>query len=300
MALHQLEPDEASVTDVYSYEIAPALTIDPGDTVVVRTLDSSGHLQRQRTPGEQQPLMLPERRGHCLAGPIAVRGAAPGNVLAVRFDSLKPDSWGFTAAGGRDNVLNRRLGTTEATSHLLWELDGDTGVNQLGVRVPLAPFLGVVGVAPHEPGTHSTAPPRTRSGGNIDCKALTAGSTLYLPVNVPEAYLFVGDGHAAQGDGEVGGTAIECGMTTQLTVELLEHGAVDAVHAITPTARITFGFGADLNDAMGDALSMMLTWMQALHGWDRPTALAVAGTIVDLRITQVANQTWGVHAVLPT
>lgn len=302
MTVHRLEPDPASVSDVLTYEAAPVLTIDAGDTAVVRSLDAAGHLQRQMSPGEQQPRMFANGRGHCLVGPIVVRDAAPGQVLAVRFDWLRQDPWGYTQAGGKDDPLNRMLGTaTLAPAHLLWELDvaAGIGVNQLGHRLPLAPFLGVTGLAPDEPGSHSTIPPRTHGGGNIDCRELIAGSTLFLPVTVPGAYLFVGDGHAAQGDGEVGGTAIECGMTSQLTVTLLDEVPVRSVHAITPTARITFGFDADLNLATGAALSAMLTWMQALSGLDRSTVLALASTAVDLRITQVANQTWGVHAVLP-
>jgi len=118
-----------------------------------------------------------------------------------------------------------------------------------------------------------------------------------------------GDGHAAQGDGEVGGTAIECPMTTEATVDLITGHLVAGdlttgrplagVHAETPAGRITFGFDADLNVAMGDALDAMVTWMQLLYDLDKATALALASTCVDLRITQVANQTWGVHAVLP-
>lgn len=178
-------------------------------------------------------------------------------------------------------------------------IDTGTATNQHGATVPTAPFLGVMGTAPREPGEHSTIPPRTRSGGNIDCRDLVAGTTLYLPVNVPGGYLFVGDGHAAQGHGEVGGTAIECGMTTELTVSVVDHPAVDTVRALTPRGRITFGFRADLNSAAGDALAAMLTWMQDLLGMPRPEALALAGVTADLHITQIANRTWGVHAVLP-
>jgi acetamidase/formamidase len=302
LTVHRLEPSPGSVRDAYSHEVAPALTVDPGDSIIVRTLDASGHLEQQETPGEDRPMMFATRRGHCLAGPIAVRGARPGQLLSVRLASLRTDSWGYTAAGGRDNVLNRMLGTADREpAFLLWALDPDAGVgvNQHGLRVPLAPFLGVIGVAPAEPGEHSTIPPRSRVGGNIDCKELTAGSVLYLPVAVPDAYLFAGDGHAAQGDGEVGGTAIECGMTTELVVDLHDEAALDAVHAVTPTARITFGFSADLNAATGEALSAMLTWMQQLFGLDRRTLLALESTMVDLRVTQVANEVWGVHAVLP-
>jgi acetamidase/formamidase len=117
-------------------------------------------------------------------------------------------------------------------------------------------------------------------------------------VLVPGALLSLGDGHAAQGDGEVGGTAIECAMTSEVVLDVEQERPVPGIHAETPEARITFGFDADLNAASAEALGAMLTWMQALHGLERPAALALASTAVDLRVTQVANGTWGVHAVL--
>jgi acetamidase/formamidase len=157
----------------------------------------------------------------------------------------------------------------------------------------------VTGVAWDEPGEHSTISPRAVGGGNIDCKELVAGSILYLPVAVPGALLSIGDGHAAQGDGEVAGTAIECGMATGLQLELVTERPVPGVHAETPAGQITFGFSPDLNAAMGDALEAMLTWLQASYGVGKATALALASPVLDLRVTQVANQSWGVHAVLP-
>jgi acetamidase/formamidase len=127
-----------------------------------------------------------------------------------------------------------------------------------------------------------------------------AGSTLWLPVQVDDALLYLGDGHAAQGDGEVGGTAIECPMTTEVRIDLVDRRPLPSVHAETPAGRITFGFDADLDVATGDALDAMVTWLAALLDLDRATALAFASAVVDLRVTQVANQTWGVHALLPT
>jgi acetamidase/formamidase len=162
----------------------------------------------------------------------------------------------------------------------------------------LRPFLGVVGMPPGEPGDFSTVPPRAAGGGNIDCRELVAGSVLYLPVTVPGAMLCVGDGHARQGDGEVGGTAVECPMTTELVLSLDDAPALRTIHALTPTDRITFGFNADLNAASAEALGAMLTWMQDLYGLERTKALAVASAVVDLRVTQIANEVWGVHAVL--
>jgi acetamidase/formamidase len=304
MPHHVLEPGPGTVTDVFSRDLPPVLTVDPGDTVQVRSLNASGHLTRQNYPGDRPPELLASRRGHCLTGPIAVRGAEPGDVLAVRLLALTPDDWGFTVAGGRDTPLNRRLGLgpgADGPAWLLWEIDAgrEVATSQLGHTVATGPFLGVIGVAWDEPGEHSTVPPRPVGGGNIDCRELVAGSALFLPVAVPGALLSAGDGHAAQGDGEVAGTAIECGMTTDLRLDLASEVPVPGVHAITPAARITFGFSPDLNTAMGDALDAMLTWLQLLLGVDRATALAAASPVVDLRVTQVANQTWGVHAVLP-
>ena len=109
---------------------------------------------------------------------------------------------------------------------------------------------------------------------------------------MPGALLSIGDGHAAQGDGEVAGTAIECGMTTELQLELVTDRPVPGVHAETPAGQITFGFSPDLNAAMGDALDAMLTWLQASYGVGKATALALASPVLDLRVTQVANQSW--------
>lgn len=301
MAEHRLDPTPDTVTDVFSRDLPPVLTVDPGDRLVVHTLNCAGQLRRPSVPGEAVPSLIDPRRGHCLVGPIAVRGAEPGMVLAVRLEELVPDGWGFTVAGGRDTWLNRRLGVADAPQTcLVWDLDDERriGVNDRGLAVDLAPFLGVIGFPPAEPGEHSTIPPRPAGGGNIDCRDLVAGSTLYLPVTVPGALLSIGDGHAAQGDGEVGGTAIECGMTTTLVLDLVADPPLKTVHAETPTSRITFGFNADLNEATADALDAMLSWIQSSYGVDKVEALALASPAVDLRVTQVANQTWGVHAVL--
>jgi acetamidase/formamidase len=302
MARHQLDPAPATTAQVFSRELPPVLTVEPGDTVVLRSLDAGGHLERQYVPGDDVPTMFAEWRGHCLTGPIEVRGARPGDVLAVRFVSMRPDDWGWTSAAGRDTALTRRLGLHEApAARLLWQIDADAAVavSDLGHTVRIAPFHGVAGVAWDEPGEHSTIPPRAVGGGNIDCKELVAGSVLYLPVAVPGALLSIGDGHAAQGDGEVAGTAIECGMTTELQLDLVTDRPVPGVHAQTPAGQVTFGFSPDLDAAMGDALDAMLTWMQAGYGVDKATALALASPVLDLRVTQVVNQSRGVHALLP-
>ncbi|MCJ1715722.1 acetamidase/formamidase family protein [Curtobacterium sp. VKM Ac-2922] len=303
MTHHRIDASSDTVADVFDAERAPVLRVGPGDTVTVRTLNAAGYTERLAEAGAEAPTLIPSRRGHCLVGPIAVTGARPGQVLAVRFDDLVPDDWGYTASGGVDSPVTRALGLTDPASRgpLLWEVDAAAGTarNQLGLGVRTAPFLGVVGLPPEPTGEHSTIPPRPVGGGNIDCRELVAGATLYLPVTVPDALLSVGDGHAAQGDGEVSGTAVECGMTTTMTLALLDPAPVAGIHADTPAGRITFGFDADLNTATTTALDAVVDWIAGEHDITRAEALAMASVTVSMRVTQVANRTWGVHALLP-
>jgi len=221
-------------------------------------------------------------------------------ILGIRVRALEPASWGWNEAGGKPTRVNRRLGLPGGTpTPLLWRIDsaGNVAVDQAGRRVGLRPFLGVIGLAPAEPGIHSTVPPRL-SGGNIDCKELVAGSTVYLPIACSGGLLSVGDGHAAQGDGELSESAIECGMTSELGIELLGRGDVPAPCAVTPSGRITLAFDTDLDEAMFRAADAMLGWLEKLLSVDRGTAVALASVVVDLRITQVVNEVSGVHACL--
>ena len=196
-------------------------------------------------------------------------------------------------------AYNRALGVVGDGIVRAYTLADGVGVDQDGRRVLLRPFLGVMGMPPDEPGTHSTIPPR-RCGGNLDCKELVSGTTLYLPIEVEGALFSTGDGHAAQGDGEVSGTAIECPMErAELTFSLSE------LPVSTPTARtathwITMGLDEDLDTAALHALNAMLDLLQRELGVSRRDALAYASIHVDLRVTQLVNETKGVHACLPS
>jgi acetamidase/formamidase len=163
--------------------------------------------------------------------------------------------------------------------------------------VRLAPFLGVLGMPPIGHGVHSTTPPR-RQGGNIDCKELVAGTTLYLPIPVDGALFSAGDGHAAQGDGEVSGTAIECPSRARLTLDLRDDLQLEWPIARVDGAWLAFGFDEHLGLAAKKATDGMLALMQREHGLDAGDALALASVVVDLRVTQVVNGQLGVHAVL--
>jgi acetamidase/formamidase len=281
------------------------LTIDSGDTVRYRLLDAGWNLERPRPDGEHRKFGPREPEldaGHALCGPIALRGAEPGMTIEVEIGELRPGGWGWTVAGGWDSPLNRRLGVVEGEETVLvWELEPDAGVgrDQFGHELALRPFLGVIGLPPAEPGRHPTAPPR-RTGGNIDCKELVTGSRLFLPVEVAGGLLSAGDGHALQADGEASGTAIECPMDlAELTVHLHPDLRLTTPRAETPAGTLTFGFDADLDEAMAIALDAMLQVMGERHGLARREALALASLVVELRITQVVNGVRGVHAVLP-
>jgi acetamidase/formamidase len=164
--------------------------------------------------------------------------------------------------------------------------------------VSLAPFLGVIGMPPPSPGIHSTGPPR-KWGGNIDCKLLVAGSTLYLPIPVDGALLSAGDGHAAQGDGEVSGTAIECPLeSAQLTLEVRGDLDLRSPVARIANAWVAFGFDEDLDLAAEQAMATMLDLMERELALERKHALALSSVVVDLHVTQIVNGAKGVHAVL--
>jgi acetamidase/formamidase len=220
--------------------------------------------------------------GHALAGPISVRGAKAGQTLAVRIDDVQPGSWGVTY-GGENHAVS-------------WELADGVG-RALGHELDLAPFLGVMGMPPAEPGMHSTIPPRP-SGGNIDCKELVAGTTLYLPIPVDGALFSAGDGHAAQGDGEVSGTAIETPATAQLTLDVRDDLQLEWPIARIDGAWLTFGFHEHLGLAARIAVDGMVALMGRELGVFGGDALVLASVGVDLRVTQVVNETLGIHAVL--
>lgn len=305
MAIHEVKPTRENLHGTFSRDIDPILTIEPGDTVRFETLDAGWGLEAFPEDGSDRKTFEPYDdeldAGHALCGPIAVRGAQPGQTLVVRIDELRAGSFGFNAAGGPNPSRAEPFGLSADLRLLLrWELDRDKMVatNHLGHQVAMRPFLGVMGLPPADPGHHATAPPRV-TGGNLDCKELVPGTKLFLPIAVEGGRFSTGDGHAAQGDGELSGTAIECPMElAALTFDVLDDMPIDVPHALTPDAWITFGVNEDLDEAMYQAVNAMLDLIMRLHDVDRGTAMALASTVVDVRVTQVVNGVKGCHAVL--
>ena len=279
--IHELPLERRTLHGHFSPDLAPVLTVAPGDSVVFRSLSSGWRWAPDREfLAERDPAL---DGGHALNGPVEVRGAKAGHTLVVRIDEVRPGDWGVTFGDGEP---------------FGWTIRDGVATDERGATVALSPFLGVIGMPPPEPGVHSTAPPR-RWGGNIDCKLLVAGTTVYLPVPVEGALLSAGDGHAAQGDGEVSGTAIECPLEhVQLTLELQDGPELRMPVARTADAWLTFGFDEDLDVAAELATATMLDLLEREHGLDRPYAIALASVVVDLHVTQVVNGSKGVHAVL--
>jgi acetamidase/formamidase len=296
VALHEIPLERRTLHGHFSRDLAPILTVESGDSIGLACLNSGW-----RTAEHE---VFPERdeeldAGHALIGPVEVRGARAGQMLEVSIEELRIGAGGVTQAGGFATPLNERLGVEDGeTLTLLWSLDADsaTGRSDAGHEVGLAPFLGVIGMPPDEPGIHSTAPPR-RCGGNIDCKELVAGTKLFLPIPVDGALLSAGDGHAAQGDGEVSQLAIEAPMERAvLTLSVRDDLRLEWPMAWTPDAWLTFGFDEDLDEAAAIAIDGMLALLQREHGLVRREALALASVVVDLRVTQLVNGSRGIHA----
>jgi acetamidase/formamidase len=307
VAQHYIEPNEQTLHGVFSRDLPPVLTIDSGDTVVFRTLDADWNLgPRTSTRSDDKPPQFGPRpkgheHGHALCGPVAIRGAQPGMTLAVHINEVIPGTFGFTAVGGWPHAVNVRLGVESDGTYLLWTLDPETmkATNQFGQTVGLRPFMGVMGMPVDEPGLQSTIPPRV-TGGNIDCKELVAGSTLYLPIAVAGGLFSTGDGHGRQGDGESCVTAIECPIErASLTFELLPDRHLESPRAKTAEGWVTFGLAEDLNEATMQALERMVALMMERYGLPKHQAFGLASVLADLRITQIVNQVRGVHMVLP-
>jgi acetamidase/formamidase len=303
--LHEIPLERRTLHGHFSRDLEPVAEVRPGDVVRFATLDAGWGVEPPREDGSQRerfsPLDEELDAGHALIGPVAVLGAVAGQTLAVGIEEVRVGPFGWSVAGGWSTPLNDRLGVGEGESRVLaWELDADAalGRDRDGREVSLAPFLGVLGMPPPEPGVHPTGPPRAW-GGNLDCKELVVGTTLFLPIPVDGALFSAGDGHALQGDGEVSSTAIECPLDrAQLSLSLRDDFELAAPIARTRDSWLAFGLGETLDEAAGNAIEGMLQLMERELGLERRDALALASLVVDLRITQVVNGVQGVHAVL--
>lgn len=289
----------------FSAGLKPVLTIDSGERVTMSSV--SGAPNQLPPPPFTIPEALPAIHAanagqhflvHMCTGPVAVRGAKAGQVLQVDIERIEPSfDWGYTlirplAGALPDDFPESRL------FHVAIDKTRMIGRMPWGQDIPLKPFYGVMAVAPPASwGTIPTPPPR-RNGGNMDLKELVVGTTLYLPVFTEGALFSVGDGHGAQGDGEVCITAIETGLVGTFRLTARDDMTLQWPMAETPTHMITMGFDPDLDECAKIALRQMIDLISTRNGIDRYQAYALASLTADLRVTQVVNGAKGVHCML--
>jgi acetamidase/formamidase len=301
---HQL--DATQVHYAWDNSLAPRLEIDPGDTVIFDTRDAADRYY-SRASTHADVLARGPFRGHPLTGPVRVRGARPGDVLVVDVLEMRPGAdFGWTAIRPGRGLLPEAEFSKPYLQ--IWDLsDGMRARSERGIAVPIEPFPGVLGVALDEPGAHSTMPPR-KNGGNMDIKQLTVGTRVLLPVWVEGALVSVGDGHGAQGDGEVCVTAVE--MMARVTLRIgLETGRALAEPqfrtAGTPAGArgpcfVTTAHGPDLHASAQQAIRYMIDHLVAERGLSREEAYILSSVAVDLRISEIVDApNWIVSAFLP-
>lgn len=285
--------------------LGAAMEAAPGDELEFETVDSSGGQLTQSSTAADVGL-LDFAKVNPVTGPVRVDGAEPGDALVVELLDFNPTGWGWTGIIPGFGLLAEDF--TEPFLHVS-RYSADVVEFLPGVRLPTRPFPGTIGVALAEPGLHSVVPPRAQ-GGNLDVRDLTRGSKLYLPVAVEGALFSLGDTHAAQGDGEVCGTAIETAMKVRVRLDLIKGANFSApryelpAHAASePMPKgfyATTGVAPDLMVATKDAVRAMIDHLGKEYGLEPSLAYALCSVAVNLRISEVVDApNWVVSAVLP-
>ena len=288
--------------------IAAVTRIAPGESLEFEVVDASGgQLLEKSTVADVDRMDF--GKINPVTGPVYIDGAEPGDILKVTLLSFAPSGWGWTA-----NIPGFGLLAEDFKKPALniWHYDEHTLAPALFGRwgkVPLKPFTGTIGVAPAEPGLHSIVPPR-RVGGNMDVRDLSQGTELFLPVEVQGALFSVGDTHAAQGDGEVCGTAIESPMRVALKFDLLKHTALTFPRFRTPGPvtrhldakgyDVATGIGPDLMGAARAAVRSMVDLLVHQQGMPAIEAYMLCSVCGDLRISEIVDvPNWTVSFYFP-
>jgi amidase len=276
----------------------PVLRIWPGDTIHTTTVDAGGN-----DAGGVQRVF----GGNPQTGPFYVETALPGDVLAVHIDRLRLNrDYAISTNGivGRAMTPQVAVKMKDAGKTVRWHLDRERGVatpenptdHLKQYTVPLRPMLGCVGVAPG----FAAAPPPTgdsgRFGGNMDFNEIVEGATVYLPVSQPGALLYVGDAHAAQGDGELTGDALETSMEVEITVKLLVKKSISTPRVESPTHLMAVGLAGSLDDALRAATAGLSQWLEQDYKLTPPEIAQVLGTAVEYSVNEVADRNVGIVA----
>ena len=287
---------------------APALYVKPGDTVEFHTQDASGG-QINPTSGLEDLSKLDFAKVNPVTGPVFIDGAEPGDAIKVTLLAFGPSGWGWTANIPGFGLLADQF--KDPALHI-WKYDPvgmSPAVFSAAARVPLKPFCGTIGLAPAEAGLHSVVPPR-RMGGNLDIRDISAGTELYLPVEVAGGLFSLGDTHAAQGDGEVCGTAIESPCTVAAKLELVKNANLAFPRFTTsgPVTRhldskgyeVTTGIGPDVMQGAKDAVSGMIDLLSTRYKLAAVDAYMLCSVCGDLRISEIVDMpNWVVSFYFP-
>ncbi|MGI4867527.1 MAG: acetamidase/formamidase family protein [Janthinobacterium lividum] len=309
-AQHELLATPTTVAwGYYAADAPPVLRIKSGETVQVHTLITSSPKRLEEAgvaPAqvEQSLRDITEKvtnkgpGGHILTGPIFVEGAEPGDVLEVRIKAIQlAIPYAYNGFGAKSGFIPEDFGYAKMK---IIPLDAKRMVANFvpGIEVPLHPFFGSMGVAPPPAaGRVNSAPPGIH-GGNLDNKDLVVGTTLYLPVHVPGALFFVGDGHAGQGNGEVDITALETSLVGNLEFVVHKDMHLTVPRAETPTQYISMGLNEDLTLAAKQAVREMIDFLMKTKGLSHDDAYMLCSVAGDLNVTQVVDGTRGAHMLL--
>ena len=297
---------EDQVHYVWDNEQEPALTVEPGDTVVYRTREvSDGQVTPDSTADDLAGLNW--EKLYPLAGPVAMRDAEPGDVLAVEVLDMHTEGWGWSAVLPGTGLLPEDF--SDAYLKVFDLTNGDYTFFKDDIVVPIEPFFGTMGVSPTGPEKPVIMPPGP-FGGNMDTRHITKGSVLYLPVQHAGALFSCGDAHAAQGDGEVCVTGIECPMYAALRFDLIKGRSIPAPQFQTPgplTPLVddggwyaTMGVNTDLMQATKDSVRAMVEHISTTYGLEPVEAYVLASLVVDLKISEVVDApNWIVSSYLP-
>lgn len=320
----RLTPENSAIGN-YPAQKAAILTVKSGQTVKIDTGGGAGWRNPEMSPAEwlkknNIPITVDNpalketievldkttryadiKTGHFLIGPINVEGAMPGDSLEIRILSIVPRIPYGTTGASPGRSLKQVEGVKPPSHVTILDLKRNVGVFGSGVEVPLGPFMGVMGTQPAaEEGSNRSSSPPGNFGGNLDCRELVAGTTLYLPVFAPGGRFFTGDAHAAQGDGEITGTAIETANTLIATFILHKGKTLKMPRAETPTHYIAYGLDPDLENAMQQAVDETVSYINDVTGWSgSELALPLSSMGVDFHVTQIVDFTKGIHSMIP-
>ena len=274
----------------------PVLAVYPGDSIHTTTVDAGGTDEK----GVTRVL-----GGNPETGPFYIETAAPGDILVVHLTRLRLNrDWAISDDGIVDRAVDSDLAVKmkDGFKNVRWHLDREHGVattekpgeHLARYTVPLRPMLGCVAVAPRS----TQAPPGTgdsgRWGGNMDFNEIVEGATVYLPVNVPGALLYVGDGHAAQGDGELNGNALETSMDVEFTVDVVPHKSIMSPRVESGTHIMAMGLAGSLDDAFRAATANMAQWLTDDYKLTPSEIAQVLGTAAEYKVSEVADRNAGI------